>query len=52
MLDGINALFTAVRYIFESFFEMPFYDSVSWGMLITAVLVMCILISFFVSRMK
>lgn len=52
MLDGINALIQAFGLIFSSIFNAPLYDELTWGMFLIACMVIGILISFFIARMK
>lgn len=52
MLDGINALLQCFGYFWQAFFTAPLYGSLTWGYFSISVVVMGILISFFIARLK
>lgn len=52
MLDGLNALITAAGLIFTSMFNAPFYGEMTWGYFIIGTLVISIMLTFFIGRMK
>ena len=52
MLDGINALVQAFGLIFNAIYNAPLYGDLTWGIFLVACMVIGIMISFFISRMK
>lgn len=52
MLDGINALLESYGLMFQAIFSAPLYGNLTWGFFSISVIIIGILISFFVARLK
>ena len=52
MLDGINALLSAFGSMWSAVFSAPLYGDLTLGYFSVAVVVLGILISFFIARLK
>lgn len=52
MLDGVNALLQSFGLIWQAVFSAPLYGDLTLGYFSIAVVVMGILISFFIARLK
>lgn len=52
MLDGINALITCFGDFWTAIFDAPLYDSLTWGWFLVSCLVIDILITFLIAKLK
>lgn len=52
MVDGINALLSAFKSMWDAIFSAPFYGALTWGYLLVSILVMDILITYLISKLK
>lgn len=52
VIDGVNALIQCFGMMWEAVFNAPLYGALTWGYFLISVIVISIMISFFIGRMK
>lgn len=52
MLDGLNALISCMKNLWNAIFAAPLYGELTWGYFLISCTVVGILVSFFIARLK